>query len=463
MCGHKGAAPGDAVTEPPTPAACTAFVVGNKESAPHKPSRETMVAPKSEQAKRAHGLAVVGRVRARLETLTERMVAYYRKEVPGYGALPQPVMADVRAVSRGNVEAFLAGLEGAREPSEKELELVREGAVRRARQGIALTNLLHAYRTGTRIVWEAVLEEVEAGTSAEREAAGKLAAALFAYLDRVSTAVEEAYLAEWEVRIHRTALHRWKLANELLVDPEPSRVRALGREAGVALPDEIVVVALPVDKQLPPDAEQDLPGFAAEIQSRSVLFLDAAFAERSLAALADRLRCALGRGEGRRWVEGLAPSFADACKLADLASRLGLRGCISNDALLVERMLSSDPEVAETLFQRIFGRLLSNDPSGTLCETVEAYLDADGSLTAAAEKLLVHPNTVAYRLGRADKVGGLKLDSPEARFEALLAVKARRLVRETTNGPQRGEPDSRKRRSEPRVPADAGQDAVPHS
>lgn len=371
---------------------------------------------------------MVERVRARIETLTERMLDYYREAVPGYGNLPQSVLADVRAVSRRNVEAFLAGLEGAREPSEEELRMVRAGAVRRARQGIALTDLLHAYRGGTRIVWEAVLQELEAGSIAERAAGGELARALFAYLDRVSTGVEEAYLAEWQAQIHQTALHRWKLATELLVDPEPPRVRVLAREAGVVLPDEVLVVALPADAKVGPDADRELPGFVAEVQNRNVFFLDAAVDDDTLARLADRVGVPIGLGDRKRWMEGLASSFTDACKLSDIASRLGVHGCISSDALLVEQMLSSNPEVAERLFHKVFGRLIAGDRSGTLRETVEAYLDAGGSLAAAAEKLLVHPNTVAYRLGRAAKIGGLHLDSPQARFEALLALKSRRLI-----------------------------------
>jgi len=53
--------------------------------------------------------------------------------------------------------------------------------------------------------------------------------------------------------------------------------------------------------------------------------------------------------------------------------------------------------------------------SGSLLETVAAYLDHGRSLEAAARTLFVHPNTVRYRLRKvADVTGWDALDARES-------------------------------------------------
>ena len=58
-----------------------------------------------------------------------------------------------------------------------------------------------------------------------------------------------------------------------------------------------------------------------------------------------------------------------------------------------------------------------------LVETLQAWLDAFGDVTAAASAVYVHPNTFRYRLRRLAEVGDLDLSDPEARFAALLQLR----------------------------------------
>lgn len=381
------------------------------------------------RGRRQQILAVLSRVRTRLDEITDRMVEHYRAEVPGYAELsPEIIERDVRPVSKRSLEIFFGSVEGSRSPLEEELAVMREGAVRRAEQGLPLSDLLHAYRAGTRIAWTAVLEELDAGTREEREAGAEIAATLLDYLDHVSTAVEAAYLAEWRTQIHQTALHRWHLANELLAEPKATRVRLLAREAGVTLPDEVVVASLPAGARVDADVEKGIPGFMSEVHGRSVFFLDPAIAPQDLAALGARARAVVGVAERRSWPEGLGPAFADASATADLAERLGMSGIVPAERLLAERLLSAEPEVSRSLFEATFHDLIASDTSGALLATVEAYLEAGASLVGAAERLDVHPNTVSYRLDRARRVGGIDLDAADDRFRVHLALRARRLI-----------------------------------
>lgn len=58
-----------------------------------------------------------------------------------------------------------------------------------------------------------------------------------------------------------------------------------------------------------------------------------------------------------------------------------------------------------------------------LVESVAAWLEHDQNIQAAADALLVHPNTLRYRLGRVKEVTGLDLDDPDARLLAQLLLR----------------------------------------
>jgi sugar diacid utilization regulator len=56
-------------------------------------------------------------------------------------------------------------------------------------------------------------------------------------------------------------------------------------------------------------------------------------------------------------------------------------------------------------------------------ETLEAFLDANGSIRDAARHLHVHANTLRYRLARIEAACELNLDDPRCRFDLQLAFR----------------------------------------
>ena len=52
----------------------------------------------------------------------------------------------------------------------------------------------------------------------------------------------------------------------------------------------------------------------------------------------------------------------------------------------------------------------------------------EGGLRRAARRLGVHANSLAYRLKRAEEIGGFSLSSPDARLELQMALRCRRLL-----------------------------------
>jgi hypothetical protein len=70
-------------------------------------------------------------------------------------------------------------------------------------------------------------------------------------------------------------------------------------------------------------------------------------------------------------------------------------------------------------------RLIDYDDKhqSNLVETLRAWLDAFGDVTAAAESLFLHPNTFRYRLRRVADVGEIDLADPEQRFVAMVQLR----------------------------------------
>lgn len=55
-------------------------------------------------------------------------------------------------------------------------------------------------------------------------------------------------------------------------------------------------------------------------------------------------------------------------------------------------------------------------------ETLRAYLECQGDLSAAASRLVVHPNTVRYRLRKMGEITRLDLDDPDKRLAMLIGL-----------------------------------------
>lgn len=74
--------------------------------------------------------------------------------------------------------------------------------------------------------------------------------------------------------------------------------------------------------------------------------------------------------------------------------------------------------------ESVLGSLIHDDRfGGELTDTLHAYLQTDGSLRAAAERLHLHSSTVKYRMRIIRDLLGERLTDPEKRFELELALR----------------------------------------
>ncbi len=67
--------------------------------------------------------------------------------------------------------------------------------------------------------------------------------------------------------------------------------------------------------------------------------------------------------------------------------------------------------------------------AGALVATLRAYLDADGSVATVADRLIVHRNTVRYRIEQIEKLTGRSLSRTADRVQLWLALATTDLLR----------------------------------
>ncbi|WP_249051517.1 CdaR family transcriptional regulator [Cellulomonas fimi] len=98
---------------------------------------------------------------------------------------------------------------------------------------------------------------------------------------------------------------------------------------------------------------------------------------------------------------------------------------VAADDLLPERVLTGDTSARRTLVEQAYRPLVAS--TGSLLQTLSAYLGAGRSLEAAARGLYVHPNTVRYRLRKVAEVTGWDPLDPRESYVLQVALALGRL------------------------------------
>ena len=85
--------------------------------------------------------------------------------------------------------------------------------------------------------------------------------------------------------------------------------------------------------------------------------------------------------------------------------------------------LTPDKELLQDMGERMLAPLLEYDQKhgANYVQTLEAYLEADGSIQAVAEALYTHRNTVMYRMNNIRELLGNALDTQEDKMKYRIA------------------------------------------
>ncbi|WP_236573852.1 helix-turn-helix domain-containing protein [Streptomyces sp. GS7] len=118
-----------------------------------------------------------------------------------------------------------------------------------------------------------------------------------------------------------------------------------------------------------------------------------------------------------------ADRILDAMVSAGVGTTVAALPDIQAEVLVSEvlALISAHPDLRDPRLSA----LLAHDRrhQGRLAESVLAYLNAFGDVRAAAEHLHVHPNTLRYRIRRAEALTGIDLSRPDQRLLAMLQLR----------------------------------------
>jgi PucR family transcriptional regulator, purine catabolism regulatory protein len=124
---------------------------------------------------------------------------------------------------------------------------------------------------------------------------------------------------------------------------------------------------------------------------------------------------------------GLRWSYYEAHEAMNRGPGINEREQMSLSGLLLASEDVPLRDLAEELLRPL--REFDAAHSGALVATLRAYLDADGSVAAVADRLIVHRNTVRYRLEQIEKLTGRSLVRTADRVQLWLALATTDLLR----------------------------------
>ncbi|TQM43028.1 PucR-like helix-turn-helix protein [Pseudonocardia cypriaca] len=294
------------------------------------------------------------------------------------------------------------------------------------REGRTLAALQSAYQVGTRTLWQ----RLAASTTARQlppEVIFSLAEALFGYIEQISAASVAGWADEEASRAGSLQARRHALVELLARPTAPAELERVAAAAGWTVPARLAALvvedAIAVAARLPGAVGADLdPVGLVVVTARGEP--DSAWLERLREAAGER-RAVLGPvvepAQAHRSVE-----LAQAAWPLHAAHRLdGGAPLVRADEHLLPLLLAAAPELASALAERALAPLRAL-PAGAAAraeETLRAWFDAHGDVTATAAALHVHPQTVRYRLAGLRETFAGALDDPAARLELAVALR----------------------------------------
>jgi hypothetical protein len=401
---------------------------------------------------------IIERFAGRLDEVVEACTGAIHDTIPSYERAGGPVMDDVREAVRENVTTLCQVLSQVRDIRRDELEAIERVGARRAEAGIPLDDVLHAYRTVSRVCWDALAEECRGFSGDALEATIELARATLRYTDAISTAVAEAYArAQRAIVREQEGARREFLADVLYgTDAAPEDILRRAHTFGYDL--SLSYIALlgmgPADEGMKeaaiasaaanvlPQASADSIILQRADQTIALVPADPAIdpatvPEKLVVELGGGWR--FGMGGPALGLEGIRRAYLEAREALEIGVGLGLAGPVYYfEDLLLYHFLRSEPALVDRFVHETLGPLLAYDERrrGELLKTMDAYFECDASVKMAGQRLFAHPHTVTYRLKQIERLTSWSLRDPEDKLRLQLALRAHRLAQARAEPPE---------------------------
>jgi hypothetical protein len=346
----------------------------------------------------------------------------YRAEVPEYAALSeQEISGEVLRVSEAVVRVFLDAMAAGRVPDTARVPELEAMGRRRLEMGIPLEAMLHVYRIAGRGMFNAIVAEIRPG---EESSLRELGARWVDYIDQCSTRASTGYIEASNERVRRIEARRTAVLQALLGASDAAEVAAVASEFSLHLASGYAPVLLAADLGRL-DKLNDVAPPSSLVGSRgAALVLLAADVVPDMGALRRRFGDVLiVHGDVRPPGPELRAEIEHIERVLAAALARGVRDVLGPDDLLLEQLVLSNRRGAASLDRAVLGPLKAKDSGGVLLQTLKCFLDT-GSIPQTASRLVVHPNTAAYRLRRVAELTGLDPRVPSEAAVLVLALAA---------------------------------------
>ena len=405
-------------------------------------------------------LKVVRLLAADAPGLTRRLVDTLHGSITDYSTLEdRRARDDVEGSCRLNVDLWYQSLLSGRPPTAPELEQIAAYGRHRVRQGVSLAALLQAFRVGTWLFWETLLEGTRQDAEVSRELLHKVSPYILYHFDLMGQTVSRAYIAE------QNRQHRWRdrLCYELcdVVYTNPDNLEGFREKAqALGLDSTAPHVALAIKLQ-----ERTLAHAGGEVDAEDeVAPILAALAGEQAAAetllwtrrhghllVWQPLQSAGFRAQGERLIVERVEAAAESCggivaiglglpetgpvgwrrsaeqsiKAIELGTRVGLPGRLVRYADVALEDLVSGSESFARHCENLMSRL-AVEPE--LLDTLAMYFEHRQQRKPASFALNIHPNTLTYRLHRIETLLEIRLDDAGCIAVLHTALRLRRLT-----------------------------------
>jgi hypothetical protein len=350
-------------------------------------------------------------------------------EPPGF--YDDESVADLRASCRVGLQGVLAYLAGAAD--ESVLDIPRSTGRRQVQQDLPLEGALRAFRAAGQVVWEWFVGRARTSGAPVGDALLDGATEVWRVVDLFCAELAQAYREEEALLRDRDERVQAAVLGALLEGrgADPTFARDASHALGLRTGEQLVCVVGIADS--PEELALDNARERLRVGGFTSVWATFAGSEIGVVALGSR---SIGRARqllapAVRARAGMSPAFSEladlprARHLAETAARTqGPKGVRVLEDDLVAALVVDAPLVAGMVYERTIGKLLAAEGDGpALLSTLRAFLEADGSLNAAAAKSFVHRNTMLYRLNKIEKITGLSVRALQDQVVWVLALK----------------------------------------
>jgi putative transposase len=360
--------------------------------------------------------AVLDTLGSETEGLADTAASAIVTEIPGFATVPREA---IRRSLQADATRAVTTLRSGRLPSASARAGAAAVSAERAMQGVSIEDVIRACRLTLRVVHDRF---VQLASAAELDAAVVLHCSnLLWQLGDWFTAIAAVEFRDLHVDLAvRRSVRRCEMLRDLLSGtiPEPELWRAAAT-LEIDGTQRFAVFCLAGRDQFAEFARHET-GVDAVVDMAGRRYGLAA--EGRTPAAAAEVAVALGPA---RPLSRLNESTRMATRLAELVADAE-PGVYQLRDMPWSVAAHAEPEVAAHLRRKYLEPLAGSGPFGpVLVSSVSEYLAADLNIAAAARRLVVHPNTLRYRLARYEHLVGVRLSATRTITELTMALHLR--------------------------------------